>query len=174
MEDKFMFKIIICFSFTLFLTFASFAQNKSIYTPISNEKCETKTTSPASGYLNCPGIGGYNLQVLDDDARMSINVIAPDKKVFELDFWGHFRNFSSVGEKAEWRMKGKTPIALIIRYNVSDKGDNGETSSYLIVSKITKTQACITDIVKPSKSQNLTAQKLADSSFKKSCKPIPE
>lgn len=169
-----MFKIIFCVSFTLLLTCVSFAQNKSIYTPISNEKCETKNTSPVSGYLNCPGAGSYNLQVLDDDARMSVNVIAPNQKVYELDLWGHFRNFSSVGEKAEWRVKGKTPVALIIRYNVSDKGDNDETSSYLMIAKITKTQSCVTDIVKPSKNQNSIAQKLADSAFSKPCKKIKD
>lgn len=169
-----MFKIIICVSFTLFLTFVSFAQNKSIYTPISNKECQTKTTSPVSGYLNCPGVGGYSLEVLDDDARMSVNVISPNKKTYELDFWGHFRNFSYVGEKAEWRMKGKSPVALIVRYNVSDKGDNGETTSYLLIAKITKNKACVTDIVKPQKNQNLTAQKLADKAAAKPCKSIPE
>lgn len=163
-------------AFFLLLLFSSFsfAQNKSVYTPISNAKCETKNTSPVSGYLNCPGTGGYSLEVLDDDVRMSVNVISPDKQSFELDFWGHFRNFSYIGEKAEWRMKGKSPVALIIRYNVSDKGDSDEKTSYLIVSKITKKSACVTDIVKPSKSQNLTAQRLADKAAAKPCKAIAE
>lgn len=158
----------------LFLQFSLFAQNKSVYTPISNEKCETKQTSPVSGYLKCEGVGGYNLEVLDDDARMSVNVVSPDQKVHELDFWGHFRNFSYVGEKAEWRMKANNPVALIIRYNVSDKGDSDKTSSYLMVAKITKQTACVTDIVKPAKNQNLTAQKLADKSALKPCKSIPQ
>lgn len=158
----------------LVLQISIFAQNKSVYTPISNEKCETKTTSPASGYLKCDGVGGFKLFVLDDDARMSVTVVAPDQKEFELDFWGYFRNFSYVGEKVEWRMKGNNPVALIIRYNVSDKGDSDKTSSYLMVAKITKQTACVTDIVKPAKNQNLTAQKLADKASLKPCKPIPQ
>ncbi|MEK7723086.1 MAG: hypothetical protein AAB336_01940 [Acidobacteriota bacterium] len=165
-----MFKIIFCVSLTLLLTVVSFAQNKSIYTPISNDKCKTTTTSPVSGYLNCPGVSDYNLEVLDDDARMSINVVAPDQKSFELDFWGFFRNFSYVGEKAEWRVKGQKPIALIIRYNVSNRGDGKTPTSYLMVAKITKSNACVTDIVKPGKSQNLIAQNLADKSSNKPCK----
>ena len=165
---------ILVISFLLILSTAAFAQNKSIYTPISNAECKTTNTSPVSGYLNCPGSGGYSLEVLDDDARMSINVVAPDKKVYELDFWGHFRRFSFVGEKAEWRLKGKTPVALIIRYDVSDGGDDGKNISYLMVAKITKNSACVTDIVKPSKNQNLTAQKLADKSALKPCKAIVE
>lgn len=169
-----MFKKLSVILFILSFSTLVFAQNKSIYTPISNNKCEPKTTSPVSGYLKCAGLGGYNLLVLDDDARMSINILSPEQKEFELDLWGHFRNFSYVGEKAEWRMKGTTPIALIIRYNVSDRGDSDKTSSYLMVAKITKQTACITDIVKPNKNQNLTAQRLADRAISKPCKSIPQ
>lgn len=169
-----MFKKLSAILFILTFSVTLFAQNKSVYTPISNEKCETKKTSPVSGYLTCPGAGGYNLQVLDDDARMSINLLTPNQKEFELDFWGHFRNFSYVGEQAEWRMKGKNPVALIIRYNVSDRGDGDKKTSYLMVAKIAKNAVCVTNIVKPNKNQNLTAQKLADKSFNKPCKAIPE
>jgi hypothetical protein len=169
---KFMFKNLLIMSFLLLFSTLTFAQNKSIYTPISNKKCKTTTTSPASGFLNCPGTSGYHLEVLDDDARMSVNVVAPDQKVFELDFWGHFRNFSYVGEKAEWRMKGKNPVGLIIRYNVSDRGEGKTPSSYLMVAKISQTSACLTDIVKPGKSQNATAQKLADRALNKPCKEL--
>lgn len=161
-------------SFLLLFSTALFAQNKSVYTPISITQCKAIQTSPASGYLECPGVNGYSLEVLDDDSRMSVNVISPDKQSFELDFWGHFRSFSYVAEKAEWRMKGKNPVALIIRYNVSNGGDDDKKTSYLMVAKITKNSACVTDIVKPSKSQNLNAQKLADKAVLKPCKAIPE
>lgn len=162
-----MFKAIL---FILLLSIGLVAQNKSIYTPISNEKCQTTTTSPVSGYLKCPGAGDYNLEVLDDDARMSVNVVAPDQKVYELDFWGFFRNFSYIGEQVEWRMKAGKPIGLIIRYNVSDRGEGKKPSSYLMVAKISPIEACVTNIVKPSKNQNLTAQKLADTAAAKPCK----
>ena len=169
-----MFKNLSALFFLLLFSTAIFAQNKSVYTPISNAKCETKNTSPVSGYLICPGASGYNLEVLDDDARMSVNVISPDERSFELDFWGHFRNFSYVGEQAEWRMKGKNPVALIIRYNVSDRGDGDKKTSYLMVAKITKNSVCVTNIVRPGKNQNLTAQKLADKAAAKPCKAIAE
>src|SRR5438034_2777090 len=45
-------------------------------------------------------------------------------------------NFSELGDRAEWRMKGKTPVALIVRLKVSDQGDAKPQTSYLIVSKI--------------------------------------
>jgi hypothetical protein len=68
-------------------------------------------------------------------------------------------------------MKGKTPVALIVRLNVYDRGDGNKPTSYLLVSKLGQTGACVTDIVKPGKSQNLTAQKLADAAAKKPCRP---
>ena len=63
------------------------------------------------------------------------------------------------------------PFALIVRLNVSeDVEDTSKTTSYLIVSKITKDFACVTDVVKPSKDQNVQARKLADSSSQRACK----
>jgi hypothetical protein len=179
MEDDYMFRTILTFTFLLTLTTWVFAQNKSVYTNLNTPQPSCKNINPndkTPGVYNgvCDGVAGYKLGMNDDDSRMSITVITPEEKAFALDFWGHFRNFSYVGEKAEWRMKGKTPVALIIRYNVSDKGDTGETTSYLIVSKITKTTACVTDIVKPGKNQNLTAQKLADKAAAKPCKKVQD
>jgi len=59
---------------------------------------------------------------------------------------------------------------LIIRLNVSDQGDEKPPTSYLIVSKISATTACVTDIVKPGKNQNAQAQRLADKASNKPCK----
>jgi len=69
-------------------------------------------------------------------------------------------------------MKGKKPVALIVRLNVSDNGDEKPPTSYLIVSKISSTNACVTDIVKPGKNQNAQAQSLADKASTKQCKKI--
>ena len=168
-----MFKTIFLITFILLLSTISFAQNKSVYSDLAADKCKTVSVDKgmAGNYVGkCVGVGGYNLEVYLDDERNSIGVVLPNKKPIDLSFWNYFGNFSELGEKAEWRMKGKTPVALIIRLNVSDKGDSGGRNSYLIVSKITKTTACVTDIVKPSKSQNLLAQQLADKSLLKHCK----
>jgi hypothetical protein len=174
-----MYKSFLLVFLSLIFSTTYFAQNKSVYTNLNTQTPSCKNLNPndrTPGVYNgiCEGVAGYKLGMNDDDSRMSISVITPQEKAFALDFWGHFRNFSYVGEKAEWRMKGDRPVALIIRYNVSDKGDTGETTSYLMVSKITGTTACVTDIVKPGKNQNLTAQKLADRAATKPCKRIPE
>ena len=70
-------------------------------------------------------------------------------------------------------MKNKTPVALIIRYNASENPDDpSKITSYLVIVKISKTEACIVDILKPSKTQNIDARKLADSPTKRVCQQI--
>lgn len=169
-----MLKNLLIVSFLSLLSTFSFAQNKSIYTDLAADKCKTESVNEgmAGNYVGkCDGVSGYNLEVYLDDERNSIGVVLPNKQTIGLDFWHHFGNFSELGTKAEWRMKGKTPVALIVRLNVSDR-DDGKQTSYLIVSKITKNSACVTDIVKPGKTQNLLAQKLADAASNKPCKKI--
>ena len=152
---------------------------ESIYTDLTSEKCKTIEVDEegAGSYRGeCTGVGGYKLEVLEGDIRQSINVIAPNGKKSELDFWSNVSSaFSSVGEKAEWRVnrKGKNvnPFALIVRYNTNEDPENPEKlTSRLIVIKIMQDSACITDIVEPMKDGNAKARELADISAGKSCK----
>ena len=170
-----MFKNMLFLSFVFVFLTAAFAQNKSVYTDLAGDKCKTTDVDngmPGNYSGNCAGIGGYDLEVYLDDERNSIGVVLPSKETVGLDFWNYFGNFSALGEKAEWRMKGKKAVALIVRLNVSDQGDEKPPTSYLIVSKISSTTACVTDIVKPSKNQNAQAQRLADKASTKPCKKI--
>ncbi len=153
-------------------------KTESIYTDLTSEKCKTIESNPDEGgsYIGeCQGVGGFKLEVVEGDIRQTINVIYPNGKKAELEFWAKVSSaFSSVGEKAEWRVlnggKDEKSYGLIIRYNASENPEKPEkTTSYLVVTKITKDAACITDIVKPSKDQNLTARKLADEAANKPC-----
>ncbi len=159
--------------FIFVLAGLSTAQNKSVYTSTTTKACRTISSNPDEGGSyegECPGVGGYKLRLIEGDIRQTINVIAPNKKKFELELWGFYGGFSFVGEKAEWRTKGGVPVAMIIRYNVA-KGDESSTNtSYLIVSKISKTSSCVTDIVLPVARQNEVARKLADVASTKPCK----
>ena len=149
------------------------AQNKSVYTSTSTKACRTISSNPneAGSYEGeCPGVGGYKLRLIEGDIRQTINVIAPNKKKFELEFWSFYSGFSAVGEKAEWRTKGGVPVAMIIRYNVANADDSTKNTSYLVVSKISKTSSCITDVVLPGPKQNDEARKLADVATTKPCK----
>jgi hypothetical protein len=167
-------KIFFIISVLVLLSTSVFAQKiTSVYTNLNDKSCKTleSDTSGAGSYRGrCPGVGGYQLDLLEGDIRQTINVITPAKKTFELNFWYHFSSFSSVGQKAEWRMKGKTPVALIVRFNVADVEDSTKNTSYLMVSKITKGEICVTNVVAPSKTQNAEAQKLADVAATKPCK----
>ena len=153
---------------------AIFAQNESVYTDLSEKQCKTLELSENEGALykgECRGVGGYKLHLLEGDLRQTVNVIAAGGNEHELRLWEIFGGFSYLGPRAEWRIKGKTPVSLIVRFNVSqDPEDSTKTTSYLIVSKITKTKACVTDVIRPSRTQNANARKLADRSAAKQCK----
>ena len=170
-----MFKNCLFLSFVFVFSTVAFAQNKSVYTDLAADKCKTTDVDsgmPGNYSGKCAGVGGYDLEVYLDDERNSIGIIMPSKKIAGLDFWSYFSNFSELGAKAEWRMKGKRPVALIVRLNVSEQGDEKPPTSYLIVSKISPTDACVTDVVKPGKNQNLLAKRLADKASTKPCKKI--
>lgn len=157
---------------------ASAQKIESVYTDLSDTKCKTLESNPDEGgsYVGeCPGVGGYKLQVLEGDLRQTINIIQlKSENKRELDLWSIKGGFSSVGDKAEWRVitKGKTvkPIALIVRFNVSeDPDDTSKITSYLLVIKMGGKTACVTDVVEPSKNQNVKARQLADKSAGKPC-----
>jgi hypothetical protein len=148
-------------------------QNKSVYTTLVAAKCKVTALNngmPGNATTRCPGVGGFKLDVYLDDDRNSVGVVFPSKKVTGLDLWNYFANFSELSDKAEWRLKGKRPVALIVRLNVSDKGDGKRGTSYLVVSKVSGTTACVTDILKPGRGQNARARRLADSSAGRQCR----
>ena len=147
-------------------------QMRSIYTGLTDKDCRTSGVPVEDGYSGiCPGVAGYTLELLEGDLRQTVNVITPDKKKYELELWSNVSSgFSSLGAKAEWRMKGKLPVALIMRYNASDNPeDASRITSYLVVVKISKTDVCIVDILKPSKTQNIEARNIADNPAKRVC-----
>lgn len=155
------------------------AKIESVYTNLDTKSCKTleSSTEDAGWYLGeCQGIGDYKLQVSEGDIRQSINVIAPDKKIYALDFQRNVSGaFSYVGAKAEWRVtrigKTVTPFALIVRFNASENAEDAtKNTSYLIVSKITNEGICVTNVVKPSANANEEARQLADAAATAPCK----
>ncbi len=158
----------------IFFATAINGQNKSIYTDLADTKCKTvELTNDEGGSYSgiCPGTAGYKLNLLEGDLRQTITVIDPKGTELKLRFWEYFGGFSAVGPKAEWRVKGKTPVALIIRLNVSNNPDDlNKRTSYLIVIKITPDFACVTDIIKPSRTQNADARIAADKAANIACK----
>ena len=156
---------------------ASAQSNRSVYTNLGEKHCRTiKADSSGAGSYEaiCRGVGGYKLQVEEGDLRQNIQVIAPAGQKHSLDLWTVVgSSFSSLGEKAEWRVRtqrGKVvPVALIVRYNVSNPEDSTKTTSYLAVTKITAAKICVTDKIGPGADANVAARAAADKSADKPC-----
>ena len=153
---------------------ASDAQIRSLYTSVGNKACKSLRTESDEGTEyegECPGVGGYKLHLLEGDLRQSLDVITPAKKTHQLGFWYISAAFSYIGDRIEWRVNGKYPIALIARFNTSEDPERPEKrTSYLVVSKISKEQICVTDVIKPSRNQNAEARKAADSAASRPCR----
>ena len=146
----------------------------SVYTDIASARCKTVEAADegAHSVQKCPGVAGYELLVEDDDSRQSVTVVSPEGKKHPLDYWQVITTgFSSLGEKAEWRVEKKggkvRPYALIVRVNASENPEKPEqTTSYLAVAKITDGAVCLTDKVKT----NEEARQAADASAAKPCR----
>ncbi len=161
----------------MFLAIGSLHAAESVYTDLSEKMCPVVERDQDSGSTRqlCSGVEKYKLVILSDDARVSINIIAPDGKEFPLNFWEVVSShFTSHDEKAEWRVvkKGQRliPQALIVRVKAFEYPESPEKfTSYLTVSKITPDQVCITDKIAPGPKQIEMARHAADIGGKKSC-----
>ncbi|MCK5898283.1 MAG: hypothetical protein KAG10_02670 [Methylococcales bacterium] len=142
-------------------------ENTSVYTDLS--QCKTLAFNhrpdgiPAS-LKHCVGIKGYSINVIDENYHENLSIEAPDNHQSTIAL-----NISSVGKKAEWRMKkvGKKliPMAVIIR--VSDI--RSDSKAYLSVTKITDKVTCLVERIPVQVSQNELARKSADQSANKTC-----
>jgi hypothetical protein len=154
----------------------------SIYTSLDTKDCKTlEAYEDEAGWYKgrCSGTAGYQLDLVEGDIRQTLTVIGPKGKEFPLELWSIVSSgFSALGKKAEWRVKtsgGKTtPFALIVRYNVNDDPEQPEkTTSYLVVSKITATEICVTAVVEPVGDANKEARVRADEAVDTTCKSAP-
>jgi hypothetical protein len=161
------------------LTLPANAQSpQSVYTSLSGKSCKTvKVYTEGEGSVqSCAGIAGYRLLVEEGDLRQSITVVTPKGKKHELNYWQVITGgFSSLGEKAEWRVvksKGKSvPVALIVRVNANEDAENErKITSYLAVAKFSPEKICVTDKIVPGASQNEEARRAADASANKPCR----
>jgi hypothetical protein len=146
---------------------------RSVYSTLDAAPCRITALDEesASSTARCPGAAGHALNVHDGDARMSIDIITPDGRVHELNYWHVVTSgFSGLGPRAEWRMQGERPIALIVRVNASENPeDSSIITSYLAVAKITAREICVTDRIAPAPNANEAARRAADSSADRAC-----
>ncbi len=149
------------------------AQVTSSYTDITDKSCKKLKADEENGILysaECPGVAGFKLNLLEGDLRQTVNIVAPKKKLHELNLWYIFPGYSAVGQKAEWLVKDKKPFALILRVNVAeDPQDVEKRTSYLVVAKLTEKEICVTETIKPTSTQNADARKAAERSGSRPC-----
>ena len=156
---------------------ASAQSIQSLYSDLESSKCKTLESQEEGSYAlqQCPGIAGFKLLVEDFDLRQTVTVVTPDGAKHALNFGGVIHpGFSSLGPKAEWRVKKEkgrdVPVALIVRFNASENPeDSSKITSYLVVSKITPGKICVTDTIRPGARANEEARVAADSAARKPC-----
>ncbi len=143
----------------------------SVYTSL--EQCTLVSTDEESesSVARCPGVARHQLIVSEGDLRMTIDVVTPDGRTHPLEYWSVITSgFSSLGKRAEWRMRGGQPIALIVRVNASeDPEDSSRLTSYLAVARITPGSVCVTDRIAPAANANEAARRAADASATRPC-----
>lgn len=152
------------------LAVGAVAQGQSSITSLSKKACRELKVDPKDQLLyrgRCPGVGGYKLEILTGEDQESIELVNPKGK--HLDVSIHPANFTSVGKTAEWRTREGKPYALIIPFRLRSP-DSGRYATSLVVSKISSGSACVTNVVEPSKNQNVRARKLADSAGSRPCR----
>ena len=167
---------------TLSNPFCSIAEEpsrpSSVYTDLSGSRCAAVTEDKETGASvhRCPGVNGWTLLVAYDDERMSITVVEPNGAEHALNYWDVITNgFSSLGTKAEWRVRrpnGRVePIALIVRVNGSELREDGsrKPTSYLAVATIDRERICVTNKINATPDANQRARQAADKSAVEPC-----
>ena len=151
----------------------STASIRSVYTSLGEAECRLVERDEETGATSsrCPGTAGYALLVHDYDARMTVDVVAPDGRTHRLRYSGVITSaFSTLGPRAEWRMRDGKPIALIVRVNAFEDPETPDrATSYLAVARITDRETCVTDRIPPAANANEAAQRAADQSASRPC-----
>lgn len=128
----------------------------SMYTDIGDKACAGRIDDAATGArtLDCPGVSGFRLQVLEDDERSSVSIVAPDGRVFPLNYWDVVtRGFSALGSRVEWRVaklgRNALPVALIVPVIAFDHSGPGHPKRVplLAVARVARDAACVVRVV---------------------------
>ena len=146
-----------------------FAQNTSIYTDIKPQRCRMLDSHSEGATWACNGAAGYKL-IHASDFVSEITLVSPRGTQMPLSLGEKLQpGWSSVGNKAEWRMRQGRPVALIVRYDIGEEGESRRIS-YLVVARIEANNACMVGKVPPGRNQNVLARQMADAAQNMSCR----
>jgi hypothetical protein len=149
---------------------------RAVRTSLKDTDCETVSVDEEAGgsTQRCPGTAGYRLLALDGDARMSITVVDPSGGEHPLEFWTSVTGgFSSLGDEAEWRVRGAgasaVPVALIVPLKANEDPEDPErVTAYRVVAKVTPAETCVTHRL-PAATSDAETRRLADASATQPC-----
>lgn len=152
-------------------------QVKSVFTDLDPRRCRVIEHNRQTGETvrRCRGAAGYRLLVEDADLRVSVTVVAPDRRRYPLNYALVVTPaLTTLGEKAEWRVESKgrrrVPIALIVPVNAHDEAEfPHRVRSYLAVAKLAADTICVTDRIRPGRSALEIARRAADSAAQRGC-----
>ncbi len=153
--------------------YAEGSNYSSVYTSLT-EKCKVVSMGERGDSTSeCPGKGDYRIFIEVGDDRSWIVIKKGEDVVIDLQeavMQNAVGNFPEVsGTVAEWRYKGKTPIAFIFRiagtaeiYPDDDSPPIYKTRSKLIVVRLEADSACVIGTT----TSNVKAREMADDSRK--------
>lgn len=156
---------------------------RSIYRELNPQNCRLRGGDGHVGStFDCPsGIAGNKVALygINGPIKEGLSITTANGKTFSLKLYEALREYNRTGfvykiadgAKAEYRTNNRLARAnaggLIFRVNLEH--NDGEKLSNLVVVKLTRNRACITNIVEPKKGQNVRARQLADKAFQVQC-----
>lgn len=152
-----------------FASFSAYAADvESSYTSIDANDCTTLTADRMGSVQRCEFFADIEVNAVEGDLRQSLTLKRGGNE-YPLDFWQTVSPaFSTLGAKVEWRHlagNANKPFAFITRLNASENPEGPEqTTSYLVVGKITPDIICVVGKVSPQVEQNQRAREMADQS----------
>lgn len=142
---------------------------RSRYTSLQDcELIESGGEDASYSLQHCQGPGAVLVRTTAD-ARDNLAIQLRDGATYSLDL-GRVSSgaFSTIGSTAEWRYTldaeaGGMPSALIFRFDVFEDPESPDRPvSYLIVARVSASEACVIGVVPPVAGQNERARDIAD------------
>jgi hypothetical protein len=146
----------------------------SRYSKLDEASCKILKAEEQGAYTlrRCRGIGGVDLLLQSFDDRDDVRLANPtgeeDLHLDHVTGW-----FNHVGEVVEWRMAGRTVVALILRIHLDgpDTPDGASPHSYLVIAKVRSGASCVTRVIdaRSERDANVHARTFADQAQSAAC-----
>jgi hypothetical protein len=145
----------------------------STYVSLKDDDCKSiGNNEPDDDFatLLCGTVAGWSVIIDYGDARDSITLRRAGKDT-PLEFYRTVTGqFTTVGERFEFRMRKGVPVGTVVRVVHPVSGEAPEPKvSVLVVSRLTPSP-CVIAVVPPGPTQNARARRLADASSGKPCR----